>query len=39
MNAIASTRPVREDVYTRVTNKIIASLEQGVRLRGGFVRL
>jgi antirestriction protein ArdC len=31
MNAIASNRAVREDVYTRVTNKIIASLEQGVR--------
>jgi len=32
MNAIAtSTRAPREDVYNRVTAKIIASLEQGVR--------
>jgi antirestriction protein ArdC len=32
MNAIAtSIRAVREDVYTRVTAKIIASLEKGVR--------
>ena len=32
MNATAaSTRAPREDVYTRVTAKIVAALEQGVR--------